>query len=138
MKLYNFFLFLSPVVALILEISPLSATLVFMPNAKEYVVRNYSYFDFIVFGNANFGPLLCAITTIVLIPSSIYFLIFKTSHSYKIHLFFCTIAFITSLLPLLYGIKFMNAFGFAISFCLLVELVLTITYKYASKSKLIG
>lgn len=50
------------VAAIVLMALPCGAVLVFATGPKETIVRCYSYFDFTVFGNGNFFPLITAVS----------------------------------------------------------------------------
>lgn len=104
------------VAVLILEILPFGAALNFMgdPEANITVRYTYSYFDLTPFGYANFGPLLTAILTCVL---TILIIIYANGKA-KLQAPITTvsvIATLTSLMPLLYGLRYFTFVGLLIT-----------------------
>ena len=104
------------VAVLILEILPFGAALNFMgdPEANITVRHTYSYFDLTPFGYANFGPLLTAIFTCVLTILLIISANVKSELKAPITAV-SVIATLTSLMPLLYGLRYFTFVGLLIT-----------------------
>lgn len=116
----NIKLCILPVFTLILEALPYGAVLNFAGDG-ETILKTFSYFSLTPFGFANFGPLLTAVLTcIVLLLLIICFVSKKDDllHKAKIVTY---IAVVTSLMPLLYGINYFSIIGLLISLSLLLE-----------------
>ena len=60
-------LLIMPIIAIVLEILPYGAVLVFAPSPTESVRETFSYFSLTPFGYANFGPFLTALLTCVVL-----------------------------------------------------------------------
>ncbi|MBQ8518803.1 MAG: hypothetical protein IJ455_04240 [Agathobacter sp.] len=114
-----------PIIALILEILPYGAVLIFARPSEDgsigYFRETYSYFDLLPFGYANFGPFITAILTcIVLFLLVIYCLIGKRQLITVTKNIVC-IATLSSCLPILMGVKFLSLVGILISLSLAIE-----------------
>lgn len=72
-KIRNVLLTLLPLAALILELLPNGVVLRFANPEGEPWVNTYSHFDMIPFGYANFGPLIAAVLTCVLLLLSVIY-----------------------------------------------------------------
>lgn len=119
-----------PIIAIILELLPYGAVLR-MGGPEEngefvYYVSTYSYFDLTPFGFANFGPLLTAILTgVLLVLGGIY--LYKKEDKWLNRLKgFSGVAVFTSLMPLMFGIEFFSVVGALISAVLILEFVFAI------------
>lgn len=77
------------------------------------------------FGYANFGPLLTAILTCVLLVLGIILVLGKKERMREGIKVVSAIAVVTSLMPLLYGFDYFSIVGTFISFVLIIEFVLT-------------
>lgn len=109
---------LSIVLTLILELLPYGAVLNFGNPDGEPWRKTYSYFSLLPFGYANFGPLITAILTCILIILIIMGW-FKYSRGLNIAIM-CISGFatVTSLLPLFLGIRNFSLIGVCISLLL--------------------
>ena len=110
-------------VTVVLEFLPWGAVCVFAgaPGSPEGHIREtYSYFDPLPFGYANFGPLMTAVLSCVLLGLWVVGAVFEARRGY---FRFVTVvgmtAAMTSGLPLLMGIDFCSVIGGAISVLLL-------------------
>ncbi len=103
------------IVALVLELLPFGVVLNFGNPDGEPWRETYSYFSLTPFGYANFGPLIAAILTCVLIILSIIYLV-RPEKGLGIAITnvagFATAA---SLAPLLFGTSYFSAVGIAVS-----------------------
>ena len=126
MKLKRLTYLILPIITLILEILPYGAVCNFMNPEGEPWRMTYSYFDLIPFGNANFSPLLCAITTCIIITLLIIYCITGKKHiavKAKNILYVCIVL---SLGPLVFGINSYSLVGALITATLIGELILLI------------
>lgn len=122
-----------PIAALILEIMPYGAVLVFAPSPAERVRKTYSYFSMIPFGYANFSPLITALLTVSLI---VFALVCTLRSSDKLLKPICIVSgavFVVSLLPLIFGAEYFSVVGGIISLLLAGEFSLSLYMKKASK-----
>lgn len=110
--------------ALILEILPYGAVLNFGNPEGEPFRATYSYFDLTPYGYANFGPLITAILTCVLLVIIILSLLLKKDWSKSISII-SAIAAVISLTPLLFGIESFSFVGAMISACIIAIFVLS-------------
>ena len=74
MKIKKSLFLILPLVALILELLPYGVVLNFANPDGEPWRRTYSYFSMMPFGYANFGPLITAILTCVLLVLVVIYL----------------------------------------------------------------
>ena len=110
-------------VVLLLETLPFGAVLYFKPGPDVEAVRTtYSYFDLTPYGYANFGPFLTAVLSVgILILLLTAFFIRRPG--FGIAAFVLNIlAVLTSLCPLLYGIRYCSMVGLLISGLLILAL----------------
>lgn len=110
--------------ALVLEILPYGAVLNFGNPEGEPFRATYSYFDLTPYGYANFGPLITAILTCVLLVIIILSILLKKDWSKPISVI-SVIAVLTSLAPLLFGIENFSLVGAMISACIIAIFVLS-------------
>jgi len=95
-----------PVVALILEILPYGAVLVYSPSPAEEIIETYSYFSLTPLGYANVGPFLTAFSTCVILIVGILALIKGSRKLHIMHFFMALIAVADSLMPLMFGLDY--------------------------------
>ncbi len=118
MKLKKCSLIGLPIIAIILEILPYGAICNFANLEGELLRRAYSYFDLTPFGYANFGPLITAILSCVLLVLALV-AIFKQSKGLETTIKVISgIAVVTSLMPLTSGINTFSVIGALISMVL--------------------
>lgn len=107
------------VVTLILEILPYGAVLCFGNPEGEDWYRTYSFFSRVPFGYANFGPFITALITCVLLILTVIALL-KDGKKINTTIFVLgCISAVTSLSPLLYGLRYFNIVSLAISVLLI-------------------
>ncbi len=109
--------------ALLLEILPYGAVLVFAPGPGERVVKTFSYFDLTPYGYANFGPLFTGVCTVLALLLLLLGLLRKEKGGKQQNAaFFCvSAAVVFSLLPLMFGAQMMNAVSYLVTVTLLLS-----------------
>lgn len=123
MKKKNLVLLVLPVVALVLEALPFGAVLNFASPDSEPIRRTFSYFSLVPFGYANFGPFITAMLTCLIL---ILALIGVFTGKGKIGVSAVSVAaFVTSLMPLMFGIANFSIVGVLISAALGIEALLS-------------
>lgn len=114
--------------ALILEILPYGAVCNFANPEGEPFRRTFSYFDLTPYGYANFGPLITAILTCVLLVIIVLSIILKKNWNKPISVI-SAIAALASLSPLLFGIESFSLVGAMISVCIIATAVAALIRK---------
>jgi cytochrome c biogenesis factor len=113
---------------IILESLPYGAVLNFGEPASDgsikFIRSTYPYFSLTPFGNANFGPFLTAILSCVLLCLIICSMLTKKFALQNACYVVSILAFLTSLMPLLFGLNSYSVFGLAISVLLVAEVIL--------------
>ena len=91
----------------ILEVMPYGAVLNFArpPEEGGAIRETYSYFDLTPFGYANFGPLLTAIISLLIMIVIIVLLFTKGQKLLSLVAVLSAVGVITSLMPLMYGLE---------------------------------
>ena len=118
MKLKRISVFLFTLAAIILEALPFSAVLNFANPYGEPHRALFSYFDPINIGYANFGPFLtAALTTALAVLTLICCFIGRRGIIVAVTVVSAS-AVATSLMPLMFGPRYMTATGFVITGCL--------------------
>lgn len=116
-----------PLAALVLEAMPFSAVMIFAvqgdDGAIEYIRRTTSYFSLTPFGYADFGPLLTALLSCLLLALTVWLCVRPGTGIYKAVLTLNALAVITSLLPLFLGTAFYSLAGAVISLALTAQLL---------------
>lgn len=114
-----------PAAAVILEALPYGAVLNFAPGPGETIRQTFSYFSLIPFGYANFGPFLTALFTCIILLLSVINIFAGSSKLDKVAAVFSAAAFITSLMPLMFGFNYFTFIGGVISAILATEFCIT-------------
>ncbi len=115
--------------ALILELTPYGAVLVFADGPENTIRQTFSYFDLTPFGYANFFPLLTAMLTSAIAVLAVICTIAEIRKKPLVKLqnaaFVCTvIAILMSLLPvIMFGTRYLSAVGICITLTLLISAV---------------
>ncbi len=123
MKLKRLPLLIVPLAMLVLELLPNGVVLNFWNPEGEAWRETYSYFSLTPFGYANFGPFLTAILTCALTFLTLTCIFWENKRLMLAVQIVSGAAFVTSLAPLLFGIKYFTLIGIFISVLCLVELV---------------
>ena len=116
-------LLIFPVVTFILELLPVSAVLRFANPEGEPWVAKYSYFDPTPFGYANFGPMITAVLTCVLIVLLVIYAVKGNKKVLAAVKMVLWLAIVASLSPLFFGVGFYSLVGGFISLTLITALV---------------
>lgn len=117
------------IAALLLEMFTKGAVLVFAsPEEGGEIRRTYSYFDLTPYGYANFSPLITALLSLAIFIMGVIILIFilrkKKCPRLRNAAFICTvIASVISILPILYGEKYITVSGTLITIALILSAV---------------
>ncbi len=111
--------------AIVLEILPYGAVLNFL-SENGTVRKTFSYFDLTPYGYANFGPLLTAVLTSVLILLCVIYLFAAKNGIRKAISIISGIAVFCSLMPLLYGLNAFSLTGASISALLAAVFILSL------------
>ncbi len=107
-----------PLVALILELLPYGVVLNFAnPDGKPWR-RTYSYFRLTPYGYANFGPLITAILTCVLLVLVVIYLFKPRKGLNTAILNVAGFATAASLMPLMFGFDYVTVIGVIITLLL--------------------
>ena len=114
-----------PAAAVILEALPYGAVLNFAPGPGETIRQTFSYFSLIPFGYANFGPFLTALFTCIILLLSVINIFADSRKLCKIAAVFSAVAFLTSLMPLMFGFNYFTFIGGLISAILATEFCIT-------------
>ena len=111
-------------VALVLEMLPIGAVMVFATSSTERTIEVYSYFSMLPVGYANFAPLLTGILTILIILLGVIALFrFDKTASIRRTIFVCSIiSLLFSIVPVfLFGTVGMTAASYAVSCVILLS-----------------
>ena len=110
--------------ALVLEILPYGAVCNFgNPEGEPWRVT-YSYFSMIPYGYGDFGPLITAILTCIMLIIIVISILIKKDWNKSIRVI-SVIATLTSLAPLMFGISNFSIVGVMISACILAAFVIS-------------
>ena len=136
MKKTRFLLLVCPVASLILELLPWGAVLNFGQPDGEPIRQTYSYFSLTPFGYANFGPLITAVLSCVLLVLSIAAAIRPVQRLWRANGNVAIVAALVSLMPrVVFGARYFTPIGGAITLLLVAHTVLMIVLlKRAEKS----
>lgn len=111
-------------VALVLEMLPIGAVMIFATSSTERTIEVYSYFSMLPVGYANFAPLLTGILTILIILLGVIALFrFDKAASIRRTIFVCSIiSLLFSIVPVfLFGTVGMTAASYAVSCAILLS-----------------
>lgn len=114
-------------IALILEVLPIGAVMVFATSPTERTIEICSYFSLLPVGYANVTPMLTGILTVAIILIGVIILFkFDKSTKFKKAVFICSIvSLLFSIVPLfLFGTVGMTAASYAVSGAILLSICL--------------
>lgn len=115
---------LLPFIAILFEILPYGAVLIFAPSPTERIRKTFSYFSLDPVGYANFGPFLTAcLTCVILVLVILCFVKYNIRIVNALYMTSIT-ALITSLLPLMFGFEYFSIVGAVISIILIIEILI--------------
>lgn len=120
MKKQKYLLLALPILALVLECLPTGAVLHFANPEGAALRQTYNYFDLTPYGYANFGPLLTAILTVVLLALALAYVIKPNRGLSGTLMGVSAVAFVASLMPLLLGLRYYTSVAACISAILLL------------------
>lgn len=109
--------------AIVIEALPSSAVLIFSDGISTYR-ETFSYFSLTPFGYANFGPLLTAVLTSVILVLSLVGL-FRDKDFLKAIRVLSIAAIVTSLMPLMYGFSYFTVNAVMVTVMLAAVLLVT-------------
>lgn len=114
-----------PMLSLILEIIPYGAVLNFgvaTGDGGGTTLRQlYSYFDPLVFGWANFAPMITGIFTCITLLFIARYCFLGKNRPAIVGRKLCLVTAIINLCPLFYGVKYLSLVGIIISILLVME-----------------
>lgn len=117
--------------AVVFQALPGGAVLNFLSQAENgsfrLIRQTYSYFSLTPFGYANFGPLITALLTCLLLLAGLIYLVCKKG--LKAIKVISVIAVLASLTPLLFGISYFSLLGGIISVLLGMEVAAAFSIK---------
>ena len=118
-------LIIMPIILIVLEILPYGAVLNFS-NQQEggsfgTIRQTTSYFDLLPFGYANFGPFLTAVLSCTILLMTLFYLKIQRKNILNTIFMISIIAFLTSVMPLMFGLDSYSIVGALISICIIIE-----------------
>lgn len=114
-------------IALLLEILPIGAVMVFATSPNERITEVFSYFSLLPLGYANVAPMLTGILTIgIVFFGVIAALRFEKASRFRKVIFICSvISFLFSIIPLfIFGAAGMTAASYAVSGAIFLSICL--------------
>ena len=130
MKKRFYWLVAMSLLTILLECLPAGAVLIFVNSEGEPLRRTYSYFDLTPYGYANFGPLLTAAVTVVLVVLAAILAMRPQRALCSWVLGTSGVAFLLSLAPLFYGWNYFTPVACCISAVLLLVTVCAATVRF--------
>ena len=114
MKIKRLLLSVLPLAALILEMLPNGVVLRFANPEGDPWVRTYSHFDLTPFGYANFGPLIAAVLTCVLLLLVVFYF-FKPRKGLNTAIMNVSgFAVVAAFGPLMFGTEYLTVIGIVV------------------------
>ena len=111
-----------PLTALILELLPSGVVLRFANPEGEPWVRTYCHFDLTPFGYANFGPLIAAVLTCMLLLLVVIYLIKPRKGLNTAIMNVSGFAAVAAFAPVMFGLEYLTVIG------IVVRLLLAATF----------
>ena len=118
MKLKRLLLSGLPLAALILELLPSGVVLRFANPEGEPWVRTYCHFDLTPFGYANFGPLIAAVLTCMLLLLVVIYLIKPRKGLNTAIMNVSGFAAVAAFGPLMFGTEYLTVIGIVVGLLL--------------------
>ncbi len=116
--------------ALVLELLPWGAVLIFAPAPDVRSRATFSYFDLTPYGYANFGPFLTAVGTCALLLLAVIFCLRGKPALLKAATILSGVLVVTSLMPLLSGLERFSLVGALITLALAAELACLLVIRH--------
>ena len=107
-----------PLTALILELLPNGVVLRFANPEGEPWVRTYCHFDLTPFGYANFGPLIAAVLTCILLLLVVIYLIKPRKGLNTAIMNVSGFAAVAAFAPVMFGLEYLTVIGFVVGLLL--------------------
>lgn len=117
-----------PIAALTAEFLPGGAVLNFA-SPEGAIQETFPYFSLLPFGYGNFGPLLTAVLTCVLLLLSVLYALTGKKAIFGAVKITAILAAVVSLLPLCFGLSYFSAIGGLISLLLIVDSMLLTLFR---------
>lgn len=114
--------FLLPIIAIILELLPWGAGLVFSPQPSGRARETFSYFSLTPFSYGNFAPFITAVLSCFILAFVPF--VIKKSGAKKVAFTVSLIAVIVSLFPLINGVEYYSIVGCLITIAHVAECIL--------------
>ena len=118
MKLKRLLLSVLPLATLILELHPSGVVLRFANPEGEPWVRTYCHFDLTPFGYANFGPLITAVLTCILLLLVVIYLIKPRKGLNTAIMNVSGFAAVAAFAPVMFGLEYLTVIGFVVGLLL--------------------
>lgn len=116
-------LLLFSLAAIILEALPISGVIIFAPSPTLRDRQTRSYFDILLFGYGNFGPLITAVLSCLLLVLAVIYCVKGSPRVASAIRIISIVAFVSSLLPLMLGVECYSVIGAVISALIVAETV---------------
>ena len=107
-----------PLTALILELLPNGVVLRFANPEGEPWVRTYCHFDLTPFGYANFGPLIAAVLTCILLLLVVSYLIKPRKGLNTAIMNVSGFAAVAAFAPVMFGLEYLTVIGIVVGLLL--------------------
>ena len=111
-------LWVLPLTALIFELLPSGVVLRFANPEGEPWVRTYCHFDLTPFGYANFGPLIAAVLTCMLLLLVVIYLIKPRKGLNTAIMNVSGFAAVAAFAPVMFGLEYLTVIGFVVGLLL--------------------
>ena len=118
MKLKRLLLSVLPLAALILELLPSGVVLRFANPEGEPWVNTYSHFDMTPFGYTNFGPLIAAVLTCMLLLLVVIYLIKPRKGLNTAIMNVSGFAAVAAFAPVMFGLEYLTVIGIVVGLLL--------------------
>ena len=118
MKLKRLLLSVLPLATLILELLPSGVVLRFANPEGEPWVRTYCHFDLTPFGYANFGPLITAVLTCILLLLVVIYLIKPRKGLNTAIMNVSGFGALAAFAPVMFGLEYLTVIGIVVGLLL--------------------
>ena len=118
LNIKKFLLIMMPIATLILELLPNGVVLRFANPEGEPWVNTYSHFDMTPFGYANFGPLIAAVLTCMLLLLVVIYLIKPRKGLNTAIMNVSGFAAVAAFAPVMFGLEYLTVIGIVVGLLL--------------------